>query len=333
MGGMGIIYEGTQLSIDRRVAVKVLRPTLAEEVEYIKRFQREIELISKFFHPNIVTAIDAGRDAGGLHFLVTEYIDGKTVRELFDGGKLGLIDLTRLLQQVCDALWEAHTEDIIHRDLKMDNIMVKRRSDGQVQAKILDFGVARDFTDRSSLTKQGDVPGTPSIVAPELVEQARPSPRSDIYSLGIIIYEVLTGSTPFQEETDLELIRAHQQKPIPPIEEQVSENPPPELIQLTHSLLEKDPDDRPHDTLTVKRQLEKIETLLSHRSAAESTQLAEPKQKQPESDSSDRGPVIRAIFGDKPLVAPQNILMVLTALLGALALLMLLLVVQTVLGF
>ena len=261
-GGMGLIFIGVQLSVNRPVAVKVLKPTLSDEVDLARRFQQEVELVATLSHPNIVSLVDAGRDAGGLTYLVMEYVDGQTFRQVLQSGTLSLTDMLEIFIQVCEALIEAHSHQIIHRDLKFDNIMLKRRQDHRIHAKVLDFGVAKILSRDVNLTRGGQVPGTPGIIAPELVAHNVPSPQSDLYSVGVLLYTTLTGAAPFKGINDLELMRAHQFEPVPNIHTQVQAYVPEALVELTYALLEKDPKMRPESARDLRNRLETIQNQL-----------------------------------------------------------------------
>ena len=202
--------------------------------------------------------IDAGRDAGGLMYLAMEFVEGETFREALQATRLPLGDLLQVYIQTCEALIEAHAHGIIHRDLKFDNIMLQRRLDGRLHVKILDFGVAKLLSRDMNLTRGGQVPGTPGIIAPELVAQNSPSARSDLYSLGVLLFTTLTGQPPFHGQNDLELMRAHQFEELPKIEESVQHYVPEALNQLVYELLEKDPAKRPGDAMDVRNRLETI---------------------------------------------------------------------------
>ena len=257
-GGMGIIFRGTQLSVGRQVAVKLLKPTLASESELMRRFSREVDVISGLAHPNIVAFIDAGRDAGGLMYLVMEYVEGKTFRESLQAGEMTLLDILEVFGQICDALIEAHGRQIIHRDLKFDNVMIVRQRDGRLHAKVLDFGVAKLLGEQLELTRKGQIPGTPGIIAPELAETNDPSARSDLYSLGVLLFTALTGQPPFTGRNDFELMEAHRTEPVPELSELVQEYVPESVRELIYSLLAKLPEDRPESAQQVRDRLEQI---------------------------------------------------------------------------
>ncbi len=265
-GGMGIIFVATQLGIERQVALKVLKPTLSGDPALIKRFSLEVELVASLSHPNIVTLIDSAQDPTGLTYLVMELIDGMTFREALKYTQLTLAEIVDVLAQTSNALIETHARGIIHRDLKFDNIMLIRMRDGRLHVKLLDFGVAKLLSGDANLTKGGQVAGTPGIIAPELVDGERPTPKSDLYSMGVLLFTALTGHAPFKADNDLELMRAHRQLSLPNLAEIVGNSVPEELIELTNELLAKNPKQRPVDALQVRNRLEVIKQVIQQNS-------------------------------------------------------------------
>jgi serine/threonine protein kinase len=265
-GGMGIVYRATQLTVKRDVAVKVLKPTLSSEVDLVKRFSQEIEVVARLSHPNIVSLIDAGKDAGGLTYLAMEYVRGETFRTALRDGKLTLPDMLEVFGQTCDALAEAHQLGIVHRDLKFDNVMLSDHDDGRIHVKVLDFGVAKLLSSNLELTRSGQVPGTPGIIAPELIDENPPAPQSDLYSLGVLLFTALCGEAPFSGDNDLELMRAHKFSEVPSIEERVADSVPDALIELAYGLLEKKPSGRPSEAKRVRERLDAITHDLEERS-------------------------------------------------------------------
>lgn len=257
-GGMGIIFVATQLGIGRQVALKVLKPTLSGDPALIRRFSLEVELVASLSHPNIVTLLDSAQDPSGLTYLVMELIDGMTFREALKYTQLTLAEIVDVLAQTANALIETHARGIIHRDLKFDNIMIIRMRDGRLHVKLLDFGVAKLLSGDGNLTQVGQVAGTPGIIAPELIDGERPTAKSDLYSLGVLLFTALTGHAPFKADNDLELMRAHKELALPNLAEIVGYSVPEELIELTNELLTKNPKQRPADALRVRSRLEVI---------------------------------------------------------------------------
>lgn len=260
LGGMGIIFRAEQTSTDRTVAVKVLKPSRSDETDLLHRFRREASVLAALSHPNIVSLIDYGRDAGGLTYLVMEFVDGETFRDVLEGGELTLGEMVEVFAKTTSALAEAHEAEIIHRDLKFENIMVSRQADDHLDVTVLDFGVAKPLSEqnRLELTSKGQVPGTPAVIAPELVDEHPPSPRSDLYSLGVVFYTALAGAPPYRGENDLDLMRAHKNDPLPDLDAKAANYVPDELVDLTESLLEKEPEGRPEDAARVRRRLDRV---------------------------------------------------------------------------
>jgi serine/threonine-protein kinase len=260
LGGMGIIFRAEQVSTGRAVAVKLLKPSKSGDTDVVRRFEREADVLGGLSHPNIVSMIASGKDAGGLAYVVMEYVKGATLRNVLKNGALSLIEIVDIFAKTTSALAEAHDADVIHRDLKFDNVMVGRQADGRLRVTVLDFGVAKPMTEqrRLELTREGQVPGTPAIVAPELVDERPPTPRSDLYSLGVLIYAALAGREPFDGENDLELMRAHKFDDLPDLRSQVPDYVPASLVDLTERLLEKEPEARPPGAPQVRDELEAI---------------------------------------------------------------------------
>ncbi|HKQ72443.1 MAG TPA: protein kinase [Blastocatellia bacterium] len=199
-GGMGAVFEATQLGLDRAVAIKALLPTLSRDEKMRERFRREARSAASLRHPNIIQIYDYGISDYG-PYIVMEMSRGKSLRQLLSQGALP-IDLTvNLTAQICSALAAAHSSKIIHRDLKPDNIMIEEHTDGQVIAKVLDFGIAKlceAQSDEGEYNLTGaNIIGSPAYMSPEQSLGSTLDPRSDLYSLGAVLYEMLSGSTPF----------------------------------------------------------------------------------------------------------------------------------------
>ncbi len=199
-GGMGAVFVATQLGLDRSVAVKILLPTLSDDQKVHERFRREARSAASLRHPNIIQIYDYGISDHG-PYLVMEYLTGKSLRQILRENTLGINQAVELIEQICAAISVAHTAGIIHRDLKPDNIMIEEHNHGQYTAKVLDFGIAKI---REAHAEQVDtnltgtnIIGSPAYMSPEQSLGLELDARSDIYSLGIMLYEMLTGSTPF----------------------------------------------------------------------------------------------------------------------------------------
>jgi serine/threonine-protein kinase len=328
-GGMGILFEARQFSSERSVVVKMLRPSLSDDLDATNRFEREIEVLSRLSHPNIVSLIDSGRDAGGLRYLVMEYIEGEPFDVVLQQSTASLNDLLEIFIDLSSALAEAHDRQIVHRDLWFDNVVLARQADGRFGVTVLDFGVAKplDADAQWDVTKSGEVPGTPAIVAPELVEGAAPTPAADLYSFGVLTYTALTGEQPFEGENEFELMRAHQREPVPDPVSHVSDRVPEGWLKLTRELLAKEPSQRPEGAARVRARLESLRSELGAPAADEPYVPNTPMEDDTSGFDSGatvrdlrgpRGPVqrlIRAIFGEKPIRAPLSVVIYLSLIL------------------
>jgi len=212
-GGMGAVYKARQLSLDRVVAIKVLPPELARDMNYVKRFKREAKLAAKISHPNAVHVYDVGYEKGK-HFIAMEYVPGLTMNEVLAKGPLEEQRALEIVRQVASALGEAHRRNIIHRDIKPGNILLTREG----TAKVSDLGLAKDIasTSEASLTVSGLVTGTPNYMSPEQCCGDRDiDHRTDIYSLGITLYRMITGTEPFEATTPVAVMQKHMDEPLP----------------------------------------------------------------------------------------------------------------------
>ncbi|MCZ6689965.1 MAG: protein kinase [Planctomycetota bacterium] len=194
-GGMGVVYLATQESLGRKVAVKVLPQRLSEDESFVRRFDREAQSLAKLNHAGIVSILDKGQE-GGTYYFVMEYVDGVSLREILEEKRLTPQEALRIVGQICNALEYAHDEGVVHRDIKPENILIDRKGN----AKIADFGLARlvrgDVV-QNRITRSQVVMGSPDYMAPEQREDARQvDHRADLYSLGVVLYEMLTGELP-----------------------------------------------------------------------------------------------------------------------------------------
>ncbi len=255
-GGMATVYLARDLKHDRRVAIKVLRPELAAALGP-DRFPREISIIAKLQHPHILPLHDSG-EADGFLFYVMPFIDGESLRTKIDReGALPVAETIRILKEVADALAHAHSHGVMHRDIKPDNVMISGR-----HALVMDFGVAKAVSSAGgeSLTTVGVAVGTPSYMSPEQATgQAQTDHRSDIYSLGVLGYEMLAGEPPFTGRTAQAVLSAHVIETPTPLTSKRN-SVPPVLADILMRCLEKAPADRWQRAEDVLHQLEAIGT-------------------------------------------------------------------------
>ncbi len=249
-GGMGIVYSAVQRSLGRKVAVKVPRPDVLTKPYVHRRFRTEAFVASRLWHRNIVAVIDYG-DIGGDPFLVMEHVHGRLLgRVVAQRGPLPVELAVELVTQVLDALYEAHASGIVHADVKSDNVFVETRRDGTEQARLFDFGLARscglDIEQDPNL-----IYGTPQYMAPELVRGQPPSPASDLYAVGTLLYELLTGTTPFTGGGSQDVMsRQVAEEPLPPSRRRADGRVGPELDELVLQALDKRPASRLGDART-----------------------------------------------------------------------------------
>lgn len=247
-GGMGAVYRGTHILMDKKVAVKVLRPSLAADDTIVARFSREAKAASRIAHPHALSVTDFGESENGVVFLVMEYLDGETLKSAIrSDGPMPLSRVTEIMRQVGGALDAAHAGGVIHRDLKSDNIMLMETNGGD-WAKVLDFGIAK-ITERvgtfdPGITAPNLIIGTPQYMSPEQCSQSSElDSRSDIYSLGVILYEMLIGHVPFTGESPTAIMMKHLQETPPSV--LVERNDLPESVgRVVDRALAKKPEDR-----------------------------------------------------------------------------------------
>ncbi|PYS78185.1 MAG: hypothetical protein DMF70_15280 [Acidobacteria bacterium] len=247
-GGQGTVYKATDTKLGRSVVIKVLPPELTAKEANLKRFEREARLASSLDHPNICTIFDLN-DIGGVHFIAMQFVDGKNVRQLVSGRPLDLRSALSITIQVADALAAAHARGIIHRDIKAGNVMVTPAG----QAKILDFGLAKLLDGEGAgpggihhtdLTEVGIPYGTATYAAPEQARGERVDARADIFSTGVLLYEMLTGTWPFQGKTSVDVRHAVLHEEPQPLDEARPGAVPPRLQVILDRSLAKDPKDR-----------------------------------------------------------------------------------------
>ena len=214
-GGMGMVYLAKQLNIERRVALKTMQRGIESGHEFMERFLREANVASQVSHPNLVSIYDFGQTEEGLLFIVMEYLDGETLADRMRRARLTLSQTIKIAIQLCAALTAAHGVGIVHRDLKPDNIFLLYMPGDEIFIKLLDFGIAKHMNSHA-MTQTGQVFGTPDYMSPEQCRgKTNIDHRSDLYALGCILYELMSGRTPFHSESMLQVLFKHVSEEVP----------------------------------------------------------------------------------------------------------------------
>lgn len=259
-GGMGDVFVARQTPLMRKVALKLIRTEYAKDPRLAARFEREARALAHLSDPHVVTLLDFGVTDEGELFMAMELLEGETLRtRLHRMGALETRAALGIAQQVCRGLAAAHRAGVVHRDLKPENIMLTRVASGEGSAdfvKVLDLGVARVPTGAAhqTLTEQGKLVGTPGYMAPEMLLYGNlEEPRSDLYALGVMLFEMLTGEAPFSAATPIALVMKHAHE-APRHLDTVW----PEVDQLVQLLLRKEPGERPADALAVERRIAEL---------------------------------------------------------------------------
>jgi serine/threonine protein kinase len=243
-GGMGAVYRATHVMLNKTVAVKTITPDLVTSTEVAQRFQREARAASNLEHPNIVAVYDLGQSADGALYIAMEYVPGQNLKDVIRAsGPMAPVRIVRLLRQAASGLARAHTAHIVHRDLKPQNLMVSRAADGHEVVKLVDFGIAKSLEEGATqLTSAGYSLGTPHYMAPEQAAGQEVDARADLYSLGVILYEMLVGDVPFTATSASAVLVKHlNEPPEPPSHRRPDLQIPPALEAVTLKCLEKDP--------------------------------------------------------------------------------------------
>ena len=262
-GGMGDVYLAEHLQLDRREAIKVLKSQFSRDPGHLARFRREARATNRVQHRNIVGFYDFGKLPNGAMYLSMELADGPDLRKcLQQEGRFEVWRAIAIIRQLATAIGYAHSKGVIHRDLKPQNMILVQEPGFPDTLKVLDFGVAKitaaGYTESSAITMQGQLFGTPAYIAPEQIRGVRDDPRSDIYALGCIAYELVTGETPFTGRA-IDIIDAQMSDfPFLPSHACVEANIPPDLDQLILDCLAKSPNDRPQTGEVVAERLSRM---------------------------------------------------------------------------
>ena len=313
-GGMGEVYLGEDNSLNRKVALKVLLEKIASDNERLLRFQQEAKTVSALNHPNILTIYEFGTEKN-LHYLASEFIDGETLRDLLANDNLSLIQILDMAIQIASALQSAHNAGIIHRDIKPENVMI--RKDGYV--KILDFGLAK-LTENKSIdgesgagnqlkTREGIIMGTAAYMSPEQARGRAVDKRSDLWSLGVVLYEMVTGRQPFQGETLNHTIVALLEKEPPNLSLFVSDYPG-EIERIIKKSLEKDPLNRYQTATEFLTDLKNLQKNLEFE--AQFKRIQSPESSAAVVVQDDKTEILESVH----IAAPNNLSEALTVIVG-----------------
>jgi len=235
-GGMSSVYKAHDRLLERNVALKVLHPHYGDDDEYVERFRREARAVAQLSHPNIVTVIDRGVD-DGRQYIVFEYVDGENLKQLIERtGPLPIRQAVELGLQTAEALAFAHAHGLVHRDVKPQNVLLT--PDGE--AKVTDFGIARSLDVEHGVTQTGTVLGTSNYISPEQASGEPVTPATDVYSLGVVLFELLTGDVPFPGENFVAVAMKHINDPVPDVSS-LRPDAPTRLVAAIERALEKDP--------------------------------------------------------------------------------------------
>jgi serine/threonine-protein kinase len=244
-GAMGTVYSAIQPLIGKTVAIKVLKPELCSNQASIDRFVQEAQAVNRIGHPNIVDVFSLGELPDGRAYFVMEWLRGEDLKSRLAKGPISIEDTCEILAAIARALEAAHGKDIVHRDLKPDNVFLHQVDNGPVLVKLLDFGIAKLMREKATMekTQTGNMLGTPRYISPEQARGVDVTHRSDIYSLGVMAYEMLAGRPPFTGETGMDLVVKHLNEPPPPLS--AFARVPRSLERCVMSMLAKDPAERP----------------------------------------------------------------------------------------
>jgi serine/threonine-protein kinase len=251
-GGMALVYKAECILLQRIVAIKILRPQYSSDKEFVERFRREAQSAASLSHSNVVNIFDVGRE-GDTHYIVMEYISGTNLKELIrKEAPFSLSRALRITLQISEALRHAHEHNIVHRDIKPHNILIT--SEGIV--KVTDFGIARAVSS-SGFTQTGVVMGSVQYISPEQARGLSVGPQSDLYSLGCILYEMLTGEVIFQGESPIAIALKHIQEE-PPLLNEICESQPQPVVNLVKRILAKDLEERYPSALALSKDIQGI---------------------------------------------------------------------------
>lgn len=263
-GGMGRVYEAEHLALGKRVAFKVIHHDLVSDEEALARFEREARATAAIEHPHVASAIDFGRLEEGGAYLVVQLVPGVPLRKRIEAGPIGWREASTIGAQIADALAAIHARGFVHRDLTADNVLLTTTEDGAPFVHVLDLGVAGVLAPRDGeprLTAEGHVVGTPGYMSPEQALGKPTDPRADLYSLGVLLWEMCTGRSLWGSRELTQIVASQLTEEPPPIPALASATAPPELGTLIAALLARSPDGRPSDAALVRDTLARLATI------------------------------------------------------------------------
>lgn len=241
-GGMSVIYKAVDRALGRTVAVKILRPSLTSDPSFLEKFRNEARAVANLSHPNIVTVYDVGSD-GPTHYIVMELVEGTDLKKVIkDEGALPIDRAISLSLQICAGLGYAHRSGLVHADVKPQNMLITP----QDVVKVTDFGIAQALTNTQPQQKADVVWGSPHYFAPEQARGEQPTPQADVYAVGVVMFELLTGNLPYIGSNQRELAMAHIREPIPNVSD-LRPGVPERLAKMIYRAMAKDPRDRYRD--------------------------------------------------------------------------------------
>lgn len=274
-GGMSSVYKALDPNLKRTVAIKLIHPHLSTDENFIHRFKKEAAAVAAFRHPNIIQVYDFNVD-GDVYYMVLEFIPGETLQDRLkelkkEGRQMPIQQAISIITNMCDALGYAHKGGMIHRDIKPANIMLNVYG----QAILMDFGIVK-ILDDTSHTATDAVVGTARYMSPEVIRSETPDERSDIYSLGVTFFEILSGEPPFNANSAMSLLMKHLNDPVPDLRK-IREDTPPELVRIVKKMLEKNRDDRYRNTDELAADLKRLSSTLETAPAAPVIPTPEPE--------------------------------------------------------
>jgi predicted Ser/Thr protein kinase len=298
-GGMSSVYKAHDTLLERHVALKILHDHYSDDDDFVERFKREARMVAQLSHPNIVTVIDRG-EAGGRQFIVFEYIDGESLKELVvRSGHLSVERALELGLEVAHGLAFAHQHGLVHRDVKPQNVLLN----GDGRAKVTDFGIARSLDVEHGVTQTGTVLGTSNYIAPEQASGEPVDAQTDVYSLGVVLYELLSGDVPFPGENFVSVAMKHVNEP-PPNLLDVRRDVPLRVAAGVDRALEKDPSQRFPSMDAFAAELQAcLAELERGDGAGEPTMVVAPAPRRPQARRASRWPLVIGALGLLALAA------------------------------